>query len=193
MASSEVSDPISEMEALLKELVALEETQGQKAIEAESRYSKAVTKYISSLEELRFYQDKLNLAEYNVTRQSLIRRYIDANMKNKDGITNYDLMTDGRPPVNTYNGQDSIELHHIKQEYKGPFAELTATQHDHPGEGINLHPKGKDHESWRSDWEKCHAFDLERAKHWMKRSVMISGQLGEPSGIRWSRRRYHTL
>lgn len=182
-------DDFSEFDAELEELEAFEAAHGAEAIKKESRYSRAINDYISSIEELRFYQDKLDLEEAKITRPCLIRDTLDARMPNRDGIPNYEQMAKGRPPVFSYGGDDTLELHHLKREYRGPFAELTPTQHNRPGKGIILHPKGKDEESWRSDHAKCHAFDMERAKYWMKRGETVYGQLFEPAARRSFRRK----
>ena len=165
-----------DLDSSMEELRIFEDAYSVKHIIQESRYSKAITAYISNLQELRYYQDKLNLQEGNVTRPCLKREFIDAMMRSKDGEYNYELMAKGRPPVTAFYGEDSLELHHIRQEYKGPFAELTPTQHRHADAGVVLHPLGDKKESWRSDKEKCDAFNKERARYWKKRSKEIDGQ-----------------
>ena len=168
-------DDIRLLEKLINELLGVEEKLGAEAVKKESKYSKVVTQYIGSVEELRFYQNRLKLVERKITRNALTRETIDLSMRDVDGVANYDRMRNGKPPVVKQYAVEGLELHHMKQEYKGTFAELTPEEHAHPGTGVVLHPKNKrGEESWRADLERSHAFDKERANYWIKRGEMIT-------------------
>ena len=52
-----------DLDSSMEELRIFEDAYSVKHIIRESRYSKAITAYISTIQELRYYQDKLNLQE----------------------------------------------------------------------------------------------------------------------------------
>ena len=171
--SQEVSEMANEeLKAILAKLKARDGRDIAKEIASESKYSSKINKYISSLEELRFYQ-RLSLKERQIVRDALTRPDIDLLLKDDMGLTNYERMKEGRGPVVKADGDTGLELHHLMQEFEAPFAELTRREHARPGGGVVLHPKGKKKESWRNDEEKCNAFDTERTRHWRKRVKLL--------------------
>lgn len=161
-----------ELKSILAKLKARDARDKSKEIAGESKYSAKINKYISSLAELRFYQ-RLSLKEQQIVRDSLIKPDVDLLLKDDMGLSNYERMKEGRGPVARTDDDSGLELHHLMQEFDAPFAELTRRQHARPGDGVILHPKGKKKESWRSDKEKCNAFDTERVRHWRKRVKLL--------------------
>lgn len=162
-----------DIEAIVAELIKRNTDNIEAEIRKSSPYSSKINKYISSMEELSFYQ-RLCLQEKYVIRQSLIQPAINLTDMDVHGKTNYERMIHGTPPVTGNNG-NAYTLHHMKQEYKGPFTELTPEQHNRPGGGVRLHPKGVKEESWRSDERKNRQFQEQRAEHWITRLKMMRG------------------
>ena len=124
--------------------------------------------HISSVEELEVYQNA-GLKETEVDgRTCLVREDIDMDYVDpKTGMTNRQLMEEGRPPFDAKTGEQ-IELHHIGQEYDSPLAELTADS-EHGEHYSTLHTKAE--ESWRSDNTKENYYNNHhRPDHWKARA-----------------------
>ena len=136
-------------------------------IDKNSPYSDGINKNISSYEELCFYCN-LGLAETFVTRPALVRK-IDPNLyvsiKNK---TNLELMLDGKSPYAFDGDEGQITLHHMGQNFNGPFVELTQKEHMMFGNNSLLH-RGKG-ASWRNAAKNEQEYEKERAKHWRMRT-----------------------
>ncbi|MBQ1685460.1 MAG: hypothetical protein II072_08120 [Clostridia bacterium] len=133
-----------------------------------SEYSDEVNDHISSVEELEVYQNA-GLKETEVDgRTCLVREDIDMDYVDpKTGMTNRQLMEEGRPPFDAKTGEQ-IELHHIGQEYDSPLAELTADS-EHGEHYSTLHTKAE--ESWRSDNTKENYYNNHhRPDHWKARA-----------------------
>ena len=161
-----------ELEDVLAELIKADIEYGDKAIMRESPYSRTVNKYISSLEELHFYI-RLGLREKIITRHSLTKDKINLNIRDNKNKSNLNRMENGQPPIVSFGAGAGLELHHMKQDYHGTFAELTQNQHSNPGKGVILHPKNSGSESWRSSKEMNDAFNKERKLYWKKRVRML--------------------
>lgn len=156
------------LRAILERIRARNETNSASAIAAESPYTKTINKFISSIKELRYYV-RLMLKEMTVTRKSLGQPKIDLTLVDDAGQSNYERMMDGRGPVLESGSGDGTQLHHMKQKFHAPFAELTGQQHLSHGVTRILHPKGQRGESWRNEEGKEAEFDEERMSYWIKR------------------------
>lgn len=136
------------------------------AIEAESPFSKEINHYITSLMELHIYKE-LELKETVVERRCLIMdidfSFIDA----KTGLTNYEKMVRGDPPIDVATNC-VIQLHHIGQEFDAPFAELPKSIHESSIAKVRLHRNATN--SWRNDKEKELIFRRQKIRHWKTRS-----------------------
>ena len=87
--------------------------------------------------------------------------------KNPRGMTNRELMENGRVPYDSKSGE-RIELHHMGQEYDSPFAELLENSEHGDGKHKILHDK--DTESWRRNLRLKNAYNnIDRPKHWQER------------------------
>ena len=138
-------------------------------INEKSEYSSEINDHIKSVEELEVYQ-KAGLVEQEVDgRKCLIRTDIDMDYVDEDtGKTNRQLMEEGRAPIDAKTGE-TIELHHIGQDYDSPLAELTEDT-EHGGENhAKLHSKEGD--SWRNDPKKNNHYNgTQRPNHWKARA-----------------------
>ena len=136
-------------------------------ISKESRYSKEVTDYISSIDELKIYQEA-GLTEQEIDgRKCLVRQEIDLSYIDiNSGFTNAELIKKGRSPYDAKTGE-RIELHHIGQDFNAPLAELTSVS-EHDVYSKVLHKQDVD--SWRRDPEKVSLYNKQRASHWKNRA-----------------------
>lgn len=130
-------------------------------------WSDEILDAIGSWEEAEIYL-KADLKEEEINGKScLIRKDINLDQKDEDGITNRERMERGRPPI-TKDG-DEVELHHIGQKQNSPLAELTTEQHRSTNNDTILHDKTKESEIDRNEFGK------ERRNHWKDRAKSIEG------------------
>ncbi|MEI3305619.1 MAG: HNH/ENDO VII family nuclease [Dysosmobacter sp.] len=89
----------------------------------------------------------------------------------KTGLTNRELMEKGRPPIDAKTGE-TIQLHHMGQDFNSPFAELCANSEHGDGKDAILHDKKA--ESRRQDTEKKNKYNnVQRPNHWKARAKEI--------------------
>lgn len=131
-------------------------------------WSDEILDAIGSWEEAKIYI-KAGLKEVEMNgKKCLIREDINLEQKDEDGITNYDRMKRGRPPI-TEDGEE-VELHHIGQKQTSPLAELTMEQHRGVGNDTVLHDKTKETEINRNEFGK------ERREYWKDRVESMEGE-----------------
>ncbi len=143
-------------------------TEEQKeAIMKESGYSSEVVDHISSWEEYEVYRDA-DLKEVEINGRICLVRDIDMDyVDEKTGLTNKELMEQGKSPIDSKTGE-KIELHHIGQKSDSPLAELTSSS-EHSGNYSTLHENKE--ESWRRDPDLKNQYNnVERPNHWKERS-----------------------
>lgn len=161
---------MTNLDHTLEELIAyLEQRAINKSIEAivaESQFSKEINDYISSLMELRIYKD-LGLKETIVERKCLIMDIDFSFIDEKTGLTNYEKMAHGDPPIDAATNS-VIHLHHIGKEFDSPFAELPKAIHESTKYSHFLH--GKNTSSWRLDKQKERIYRIQKMRHWKIRS-----------------------
>ena len=137
----------------------------QEEIKKASPYAEKVTSYIRQFDELRLYTS-LHLQESHITRPAIIRN-IDFDLwVSAEGYTNLELMNKGNAPYAFDSPEGKIEIHHIGQNYDGPFAELTFCEHNENSHILHISKE----ESWRKDKRKEKAFYKERSDYWKKRA-----------------------
>ena len=150
--------------------VGLNEDEKAKIIE-ETGWSAEIVNCIESMDQYEVYKNAgLHEAEVN-GRKCLIKDidmdYVDA----KTGMTNRELMEKGRPPIDAKTGE-TIQLHHMGQDFNSPFAELCANSEHGDGKDAILHDKKV--ESWRQDTEKKNKYNnVQRPNHWKARAKEI--------------------
>ncbi len=130
-----------------------------------SPYSSDITSFIRTSDELKLYVS-LQLRESYLTRPALVADIDPELWIESEKATNLELMTKGRAPYAFDAPEGRIDLHHIGQDYSGPFAELTLEQHEQRSR--LLHSSGEP--SWRNQKKLERAFQAERTSYWIKRS-----------------------
>lgn len=136
-------------------------------IKEETGWSEEIVEHIDNMDQYDIYKGA-DLHELEIDGRKCLCKNIDMNFVDpKTGKTNKELMEQGKAPIDSKTGE-KIELHHMQQDFEGPFAELTSTEHG----GINdtiLHDKNK--ESFRNDPEKNNQYNnIDRPDHWKERS-----------------------
>lgn len=148
----------------------------QLAISQSTKWPMRVVERIITKEQYEILEQAgLEFMEVN-GRPSLCKKIIDLDFvaektktaKFPKGRTNRELMKDGKAPYDPATGE-KIELHHLNQEFDGPFVELTNIEHGtSPNHGI-LHPKKT--ESWRRQAGKPEEYSKQRRDHWLERGA----------------------
>ena len=138
------------------------------AIMEETGWSEDVVNCIETQEQYELYR-KADLHEAVVDERKCLVKDIDLDyVDEKTGLTNRELMENGLCPVDAKTGE-TIELHHMGQDYESPFAELCSIS-EHRGEGVDTILHDKNVVSWRQDPEKkSHYCNVERPRHWRNR------------------------
>lgn len=111
-------------------------------------------------------------------RKCLIKKNIDLNFVDEDGLTNKDRISRGLAPIDSKTG-NPIELHHLGQNIDSPLVELTKDEH-RTGE----YEYGKKNQSlWHDNTieTKVHGegsfWDKERKDHWKTRAEFIERRI----------------
>lgn len=173
-ANSDVNDgtqgdsanPEQQTDSDAEELLGL--TDEEKArIKEETGWSDEIIDHIDSMEQYEIYKNA-DLEEREVNGRPCLCKKIDMDYVDpKTGMTNRQLMAKGRSPIDAKTGE-KIELHHMGQDFNGPFVELCADSEHGDGNQKTLHPKN---ESWRRDEQKKTEYNnKQKPSHWKTRS-----------------------
>lgn len=137
-------------------------------IKEETGWSDEIIKYIDNMDQYKIYKDA-GLHETEINGRKCLVKDIDMDYKDpKTGLTNRELMANGRSPIDSKTGE-KIELHHMGQDPEAPFAELNENSEHGDGNHSVLHPKQED--SWRNDAKMDnHYVNVEKPNHWKARS-----------------------
>lgn len=142
-------------------------TNQKELIKKETGWDDEIIDRIKTMSQYEIYKNA-NLTQKEINgRKCLVKNinldYVDP----KSGKTNRELMAMGRSPYDDKTGE-RIELHHMNQEFDGPFAELAENTEHGDGNQTILHLKGSD--SWRNDPQKKNQYkNHDRPEHWQKR------------------------
>ncbi|MCM1991322.1 HNH/ENDO VII family nuclease [Oceanirhabdus seepicola] len=138
----------------------------RKKIKEETGWSDEIVNNIDSWEQYEIYKDA-ELQEGEINGRKCLLKDIDLDyVDEKTGKTNLELMEQGRSPIDSKTGE-KIELHHMGQQFDGPFVEL-AENSEHGGSKHSiLHPNREG--SFRNDPELVKQYNRERAAHWKSR------------------------
>lgn len=150
-------------------------TEEEKArIKEETGWSDEIIDAIESMDQYEVYKNAdLHEAEVN-GRKCLLKdidldyvdpKTIDDNHPN--GMSNRELMEKGRSPYDAKTGE-KIELHHMGQNFDGPFVELAENSEHGDGNHKTLHTSNEC--SWRNDPEQKNQYQREKAQHWKTRA-----------------------
>ncbi len=149
------------------EKVGLTEDEKAKIIE-ETGWSAEIANCIESMDQYEVYKNA-DLHEAEIDGRKCLVKDIDMDYVDpKTGLTNRQLMSEGRAPIDSKTGE-KIELHHMGQDFNSPFAELCTNSEHGDGKDAILHDKKV--ESWRQDPEKKnHYNNVQRPNHWRARA-----------------------
>lgn len=143
-------------------------TEEEKAlIKEETGWSDEIIDAIESMDQYEIYKNA-DLHEAEVNGRKCLLKDIDLDYVDPDtGLTNRELMEKGRSPIDSKTGE-KIELHHMGQDFDGPFAELTENSEHGDGNHKTLH--GKMEDSWRNNPEQKNQYQTEKRNHWKTRA-----------------------
>lgn len=148
-----------------KKMLSMEE---KLKIKEESGWSDEIVDQIKSMEEYEIYK-QADVHEKIVDGRPCLCKDIDMDLKYMDPKTgetqtNRERMADGKSPVDGKTGE-KIELHHIGQNYDGPFIQLKENS-EHGGVNHKILHDNK-LESFRNDTSlKNHYNNVDRPNHW---------------------------
>ena len=140
----------------------------QAEIIKETGWPAEIVNCIESIDQCEVYKNA-DLHEAEIDGRKCLVKNIDMDYVDpKTGLTNRELMEKGRAPIDAKTGE-SIELHHMGQNFNSPFAELCANSEHGDGKDAILHDKKV--ESWRQDPEKKNQYNnVQRPNHWKARA-----------------------
>lgn len=143
-------------------------TEEEKArIKEETGWSDEIINAIESMDQYEVYKNA-DLHEAEVNGRKCLLKDIDLDYVDpKTGKTNRELMAEGKSPIDSKTGE-KIELHHMGQNFDGPFAELTENSEHGDGNHKTLHTSNEG--SWRNDPEQKNQYQREKAQHWKTRA-----------------------
>lgn len=139
------------------------------AIKKETSWTDEIVNNIDSMEQYDIYK-KAGLVESVVDDRICLVKGIDMDYVDpKTGMTNRQLMSKGRAPIDAKTGE-KIELHHMGQKQNAPFAELCENSEHGDGNDAILHDKNKP--SWRRNPLANEQYKKEKVSHWKTRATM---------------------
>ena len=143
-------------------------TEDQKLqIKEETGWSDEIIDAIESMEQYEIYKNA-DLHEAEINGRKCLLKDIDLDYVDPDtGMTNRELMEKGRSPIDAKTGE-KIELHHMGQNFDGPFVELAENSEHGDGNHKVLH--GKMEDSWRNNPEQKNQYQTEKRNHWKSRA-----------------------
>lgn len=162
---SETEDSTVENEKSVSELTQEERDK----IKEETGWSDEIIDYIKNMKQYEIYK-KADLVEKEINgRKCLVKRNLDLDyVDKKTGLTNRELMAQGKSPYDAKTGE-RIELHHMGQDADSPFAELCEKSEHGDGNDKILHDSDKP--SWRRDKDLKNKYNnIEKPNHWKERS-----------------------
>lgn len=136
-------------------------------IKEETGWSDEIIDHIDSMEQYEIYKNA-DLEEREVDGRPCLCKKIDMDYVDpKTGMTNRERLSRGLAPIDAKTGE-KIELHHMGQDFDGPFVELCENSEHGDGNHGALHPESEG--SWRNDSEKKNEYNQQRQSHWEARS-----------------------
>ena len=167
---NETANAAEGIEGTSAEKTGLTEDEKAKIIK-ETGWSSEIVNCIESMDQYEVYKNA-DLHEAEIDGRKCLVKDIDMDYVDpKTGLTNRELMEKGRAPIDAKTGE-SIELHHMGQNFNSPFAELCANSEHGDGKDAILHDKKV--ESWRQDPEKKNQYNnVQRPNHWKARAKEV--------------------
>lgn len=139
----------------------------KKLIKEETGWSDEIIERIKSMDQYAIYKNA-DLHEAEINGRKCLLKDVDLDYVDpKTGMTNRELMAKGRSPIDSKT-REKIELHHMGQDPRGPFAELCENSEHGDGKHGILHTKFED--SWRNNSDLNNQYQIEKRNHWKTRA-----------------------
>lgn len=140
-------------------------------IKEETGWSDEIVDHIESMEQYEIYKNA-GLYEAEINGRKCLIKDIDMDYVDpKTGMTNRERLAH-RPrslsPIDAKTGE-KIELHHMGQDFNGPFAELCENSEHGDGNHSVLHDVNS--ESWRRDPDKKKEYQNQKDAHCSARAM----------------------
>lgn len=140
-------------------------------IKEETGWSNEVIDYIESMKQYEIYYNA-DLHEEEINGRRCLIKTIDMDYVDpKTGMTNRERLSHSPQPLSPIDAKtgEKIELHHMGQDFDGPFAELCENSEHGDGNHLVLHDQNS--ESWRRDPEKKREYQSQKNAHWSIRAL----------------------
>lgn len=135
-------------------------------IKEETGWSNEIVDAIENMDQYEIYKNA-DLHEAEINGRKCLVKDIDLDYVDPDtGMTNRERMEKGRAPIDAKTGE-KIELHHMGQNFDGPFAELDENSEHGDGNHKVLHTRTEN--SWRNNLEQKNQYQTEKRVHWQSR------------------------
>lgn len=170
--SKKTSDAYDNAEATNKpysELTAEEKLK----IKEETGWSDEIIDHIKDMDQYEIYKNA-NLHEEEINGRKCLVKDIDMDFVDpKTGMTNRERLSHKPRPLSPIDSKtgEKIELHHMGQDFDGPFAELCENSEHGDGNHSILHDVNS--ESWRRDPEKKREYQDQKDAHWNNRITEV--------------------
>lgn len=142
-------------------------------IKEETGWSNEIVDHIGSMEQYEIYKNA-GLHEAEVDGRPCLVKDIDMDYVDpKTGMTNRERLEHKPRPLSPIDAKtgEKIELHHMGQDFNGPFAELCENSEHGDGNHSVLHDVNS--ESWRRDPDKKHEYQDQKDAHWSARAAEV--------------------
>lgn len=139
-------------------------------IKEETGWSDAIADHIESMEQYEIYKNA-GLHETEINGRKCLIKDIDMDYVDpKTGMANRERLAHKPRPLSPIDAKtgEKIELHHMGQDFNGPFAELCENSEHGDGNHSVLHNVNS--ESWRRDLEKKKEYQNQKDAHWSARA-----------------------
>lgn len=142
-------------------------------IKEETGWSDEIIDHIKDMDQYEIYKNA-NLHEEEINGRKCLVKDIDMEYVDpKTGMTNRERLSHKPRPLSPIDSKtgEKIELHHMGQDFDGPFAELCENSGHGDGNHSVLHDVNS--ESWRRDPEKKREYQEQKDAHWNSRMTEV--------------------
>ena len=142
-------------------------------IKEETGWSDEIIDHIKDMNQYEIYKNA-DLHEEEINGRKCLVKDIDMDYVDpKTGMTNRERLSHKPRPLSPIDSKtgEKIELHHMGQDFDGPFAELCENSEHGDGKHSVLHDVNS--ESWRRDPEKKREYQEQKDAHWSSRMTEV--------------------
>ena len=142
-------------------------------IKEETGWSDEIIDHIKDMNQYEIYKNA-DLHEEEINGRKCLVKDIDMDYVDpKTGMTNRERLSHKPRPLSPIDSKtgEKIELHHMGQDFDGPFAELCENSEHGDGKHSVLHDVNS--ESWRRDPEKKREYQDQKDAHWSSRMTEV--------------------